>query len=74
MRNFSSFVSYRKQAYLATTIIPDNISDADRLFFLRSILQGSVEGMEVSEPWKQLNKNVGQPNRLDNLIYVEESN
>lgn len=74
MRNFSSFVSYRKQAYLATTIIPDNISDADRLFFLRSILQGSVEGMEVSEPWRQLNKNVGQPNRLDNLIYVEESN
>jgi len=67
-------LSYRGELYKAMQMIPDNLSDSDRLFFLYSILKGYQEGSESKKEWEIYNNNAGLFNRIDYLNYVDETN
>ena len=67
-------MSYRQRVYEGRQLMPENISDADHLDFLRNSLVGFANSLPVSPEWKVYNKNVIYSNATYFIPYVDETN
>jgi hypothetical protein len=67
-------LAYRNELFMATQVIPSNISDFDQLDFMWNILFGYAERQPITSEWSEYEDTYMWFNKTDFLPYVDETN
>jgi hypothetical protein len=74
LKKMASAISRHRELFMATQLVPSNISAEDQLSFLEYIVRGHADSLPTETEWQGYEKNTPWFNKPQTTRYVDESN